>query len=50
MRTIEIPQHLLQGDYEGDQAFRDTMHKWVQKLWQEKDKQMLKMLKKAKSK
>ena len=50
MRTIEIPKQLLQGDYEGDPVFRDAMHKWVQKLWQEKDKQIQKLLKKVKSK
>ena len=40
MRTIEIPQTLLQGDYENDPVFRETMHKWVQKLWLEKDKKI----------
>ncbi len=47
MKTIEIPQQFLHGDYEGDPAFRDTMHKWVQKLWQEKDQQIESLLKKA---
>jgi len=46
MRTIEIPKTLLQGDYENDQAFRDSMHKWVQKLWREKDKQIQALMKK----
>jgi len=50
MRTIEIPQNLLHGDYEGDQVFRESMHKWVQKLWQEKDQQIQKLLKNPKSK
>jgi len=40
MKTIEIPQHLLHGDYEGDPSFRDAMHKWVQQLWREKDGQI----------
>ena len=46
MRTIEIPKTLLQGDYKNDQAFRDSMHKWVQKLWREKDKQIQALMKK----
>ncbi len=46
MRTIEIPKTLLQGDYENDQAFRDSMHKWVQELWREKDKQIEMLTKK----
>jgi 1-acyl-sn-glycerol-3-phosphate acyltransferase len=50
MRTIEIPKQLLHGDYENDPAFRDSMHKWVQKLWNEKDKQIQTLIKKTKSK
>ena len=50
MRTIEIPKRLLHGDYEEDPAFRDSMHKWVQKLWNEKDKQIQTLMKKAKAK
>jgi len=50
MRTIEIPKQLLHGDYEGDPVFRDSMHKWVQKLWNEKDKQIQTLMKKTKSK
>jgi 1-acyl-sn-glycerol-3-phosphate acyltransferase len=47
MKTIEIPQQFLHGDYEGDPAFRYDMHKWVQKLWQEKDQQIESLRKKA---
>jgi 1-acyl-sn-glycerol-3-phosphate acyltransferase len=50
MRTIEIPKQLLHGDYEDDPAFRDSMHKWVQKLWLEKDKQIQTLMKKTKAK
>jgi len=46
MRTIEIPKTLLKGDYENDQAFRDSMHHWVQELWREKDKQIQALMKK----
>ncbi|MGB5216765.1 MAG: acyltransferase [Smithella sp.] len=50
MKTIEIPKHLLHGDYEGDPVFRDAMHQWVQKLWSEKDKQIQNLTNKNKSK
>ena len=50
MRTKEIPKHLLHGDYEEDPAFRVAMHKWVQQLWRDKDKQIQTLTKKAKSK
>ena len=46
MKTVEIPQALLHGDYEGDPAFRDAMHDWVQRLWQEKDREIQKLLNK----
>jgi hypothetical protein len=49
VRTIEIPKELLLGDYEGDPVFRDAMHKWVQQLWQNKDKEIQTLTKKAKS-
>jgi 1-acyl-sn-glycerol-3-phosphate acyltransferase len=50
MRTIEIPKQFLHGNYEGDPVFRDAMHKWVQQLWRDKDKQIETLMKKAKSK
>jgi len=48
MKTIEIPKHLLKGDYEKDPAFRDAMHKWVQKLWSDKDNQIQTLMMKLK--
>jgi hypothetical protein len=47
MRTIEVPQELMQGDYEGDPAFREAMHRWVQQLWLEKDRQIQALLAQA---
>lgn len=37
---VEIPQHILHGDYEGDEKFRTDFQRWVQELWQEKDLQI----------
>jgi hypothetical protein len=50
MRTIEVPQELMRGDYEGDPVFRDAMHKWVQQLWLEKDRQIQALMTEARSK
>jgi hypothetical protein len=47
MKTIEIPKHLMHGDYEEDPAFRDVMHKWVQELWKHKDMQIQALREKA---
>jgi len=44
MKTMEIPKQLLHGDYEGDPAFRDAMHRWVQQLWRYKDKQIQELM------
>ena len=46
-QSIEIPQHLLRGDYEGDDKFRAAFQLWVQQLWQEKDLQIEALLKEA---
>jgi ABC-type cobalt transport system substrate-binding protein len=39
----------MQGDYEGDPAFRDAMHRWVQRLWEEKDGQIEALLAEARA-
>jgi 1-acyl-sn-glycerol-3-phosphate acyltransferase len=39
-QTMEIPEKILQGDYAGDQAFRESFNQWVYQLWQEKDRQI----------
>ncbi|MDR3684101.1 MAG: acyltransferase [Geothrix sp.] len=38
VRELEIPKDLLNGDYEGDPAFRARMQAFVQALWSEKDR------------
>lgn len=43
-QTVEIPQQLLGGDYEGDLAFREMFHKWVHELWLRKDRQIQMLL------
>jgi hypothetical protein len=49
MKTMEVPKELMHGDYEGDPAFRDAMHQWVQQLWLEKDQQIQTLITKARS-
>jgi hypothetical protein len=39
-QNIEIPKHLLRGDYEGDNNFRVAFQLWIQQLWHEKDLQI----------
>ncbi len=45
--SIKIPQHFLRGDYEGDREFQIAFQQWVQDLWQEKDEQMIQLLREA---
>jgi 1-acyl-sn-glycerol-3-phosphate acyltransferase len=40
MGQTKVPQELLYGNYEGDEAFRAAFQQWVQQLWQEKDLQI----------
>ncbi|MGV8057698.1 MAG: acyltransferase [Smithellaceae bacterium] len=42
---VEVPQHLLHGDYEGDETYRAAFQQWVQQLWQEKDLQIQALIK-----
>ncbi len=46
IEQVEVPPKLMQGDYEGDEAFRAEFQQWVQQLWQEKDLQIEALLKK----
>jgi len=44
VRVLPVPQHLLQGDYAQDAAFRADFSQWVQQLWHEKDQQIASLL------
>jgi 1-acyl-sn-glycerol-3-phosphate acyltransferase len=44
VRSLPIPQHLMQGDYARDPAFREAFSQWVQQLWREKDAQITTLL------
>ena len=37
VRTLKIPQDLLNGDYENDLEFKKRFQEWVNQLWLEKD-------------
>jgi len=37
VRSLPVPQHLLNGDYGQDAAFREAFAQWVQQLWRDKD-------------
>ncbi len=40
MTRIELPDHLLAGNYQSSTEYRKVFHKWVSELWQEKDAQL----------
>ena len=44
VKTLPIPQHLLQGDYANDPVFREAFAQWVQQLWRDKDAQIQQLL------
>jgi 1-acyl-sn-glycerol-3-phosphate acyltransferase len=37
VRSLPVPQHLVQADYAGDPAVREAYQQWVQQMWLEKD-------------
>ena len=38
VRTIEIPEDLLNKDYLKDSQYRDDLKDWLNKIWEEKDR------------
>lgn len=40
IRQIELPQWVLEGDYEEDKAYRERFQAWVGQLWLEKDQRI----------
>lgn len=40
VRSLPVPQHLVQGDYAGDPAVREAYQQWVHQLWLDKDAQI----------
>ena len=37
VRTLPIESELVTGDYQNDREFRRYVHRWLGRLWQEKD-------------
>ena len=44
VRSLPIPQELLQGDYGNDPAYRAAFSTWVKQLWLDKDAQIAALL------
>jgi 1-acyl-sn-glycerol-3-phosphate acyltransferase len=47
VQSLPVPEHLKQGDYAADPAVREAFQHWVQKLWQDKDEQISRLLEAA---
>lgn len=39
----QIPDHLLSGDYQNNDEYREQFQHWVQQIWQEKDDRLTRM-------
>jgi 1-acyl-sn-glycerol-3-phosphate acyltransferase len=39
-RVLPVPQELLHGDYQDDEAFRERFQAWVNALWERKDAEL----------
>jgi 1-acyl-sn-glycerol-3-phosphate acyltransferase len=44
VRQLAIPAELCAGDYGEDRAFRQRFHRWLEDLWQAKDRQIATLL------
>ena len=44
MRTLQLPSHLLGGDYQNDANYRAQFQSWLNQLWEDKDRLMESML------
>jgi 1-acyl-sn-glycerol-3-phosphate acyltransferase len=44
VRSLPVPQHLVQADYAGDPAVREAYQQWVHQMWLEKDVQIEKLI------
>lgn len=40
VRTLPVPQHLVQGDYANDPAVRAAYQQWGHQMWQDKDERI----------
>lgn len=40
LHKIDLPEWLLAGNYEDDQAYREKFQHWVDQIWQEKDQRI----------
>jgi len=49
VQSLPVPEHLMHSDYSGDPAVREAFGQWVQKLWQDKDAQISRLLTEAKA-
>ncbi|MDK9701986.1 MAG: acyltransferase [Sulfuritalea sp.] len=49
VQSLPVPEQLMKGDYAGDPAVREAFGQWVQKLWQDKDAQIARLLAEAKT-
>ncbi len=44
VRQLPIPPAFCEGDYDTDNEFRGEMHRWLAKIWEEKDEQLEQLL------
>ncbi len=44
VRELPVPQDLVGGDYEGDDAFRERFQAWINALWRAKDARIAALL------
>ncbi len=44
LRSIDIPERFIHGDYENDPVFKAEIQAWINQLWEDKDRQIAELL------
>ncbi len=49
VQSLPVPRELAQGNYAGDPAVRQAFQSWIQRIWQEKDEQIERLIDQARN-
>jgi len=45
VKTLPVPENVVDKDYQNDKAYREKIQQWINQLWQEKDQRIERIMK-----
>jgi hypothetical protein len=45
VKTLPVPENVVDKDYQNDKAYRENIQQWINQLWQEKDQRIERIMK-----